>query len=262
MEVPFPSNLGVLNPCWVFLPKYGRKVNSSLTTTWFSGLTSFVKKNWLLFRSKAILNYFYSIKVFSFYCTIKNVHENPQIYFFGGWTCLRKSLKGNCKNLDEICNLWQVIRVTFWRLPRLTWNEGGVSLRDQGSARRWKGWKMLLGIIMSPRLLLRPEKSSCTALYILLHLPQSTTHTAGYTMSIVYSKLDLGTMIAPLKGKQKDALINLSSILPQQIPNFWILPWQYCIANITLRRSGIWNFSVVFESQIRNPIFPQRDVCC
>ena len=84
----------------------------------------------------------------------------------------------------------------------------------------------------------------------------------SYTMSIVYSKLDLGTMIAPLKGKQKDALINLSSILPQQIPNFWILPWQYCIANITLRRSGIWNFSVVFESQIRNPIFPQRDVCC
>ena len=163
----------------------------------------------------------------------------------GGWTCLRKSFKGNCKNLDEICNLWQVIRVTFWRLPRLTWNEGGVSLRDQGSARRWKGWKMLLGIIMSPRLLLRPEKSSCTALYILLHLPQSTTHTAGYTMSIVYSKLDLGTMIAPLKGKQKDALINLSSILPQQIPNFWILPWQYCIANITLRRSGIWNLAQI-----------------
>ena len=179
MEVPFPSNLGVLNPCWVLVPKYGRKVNSSLTTTWFSGLTSFVKKNWLLFRSNAILNYFSSIRVFSFYFTINNLHENPKMYFFLGWICLRKSFNGNCKNLDEICNLWQVIRVTFWRLPRLTWNEGGVSLRDQGSARRWKGWKMLLGIIMSPRLLLRPEKSSCTALYILLHSPQSITHIAA-----------------------------------------------------------------------------------
>ena len=179
MEVPFPSNLGVLNPCWVLVPKYGRKVNSSLTTTWSSGLTSFVKKNRLLFRSKPILNHFSSIKVFSFYCTINNLHENLQIYFFGGRTCLRKSFNGNYKNLDEICNLWQVIRVTFWRLPRLTWNEGGVSLRDQGSARRWKGWKMLLGIIMSPRLLLRPEKSSCTAFNILLHLPQSITHTAA-----------------------------------------------------------------------------------
>ena len=37
---------------------------------------------------------------------------------------------------------------------------------------------------------------------------------------------------------------------------------QSFIANITLRRGGIWNISVVFESRIPNPTSPQRDVCC
>ena len=126
MEVPFPSNLGVLNPCWVLVPKYGRKVNSSLTTTWFSGLTSFVKKNWLLFRSNAILNYFSSIRVFSFYFTINNLHENPKMYFFwdeSAWekastdivkTWMRFAICGRLfASLFGVCRDWPGMRAVF-----------------------------------------------------------------------------------------------------------------------------------------------------